>query len=103
MDYSLGDHSFPETFGLFMSTTNSGLQSGDGVHSESARDTLIQAFSAALLVPITSDLESAEYRRIPQWDSVAHMRLVAEIEMAFDIMLDTDDVVGMSSFRKAAE
>jgi acyl carrier protein len=70
---------------------------------QQARETLIRAFAAALSVPESPDLESAEYRRIPQWDSVAHMRLVAEIEMAFEIMLDTDDVIGMNSFRKAAE
>ena len=32
------------------------------------------------------------------WDSVAHMALVASIEIEFDIMLDTEDVIGMSSF-----
>jgi hypothetical protein len=31
------------------------------------------------------------------------MRLVAEIESAFDIMLDTEDVIGMSSFGAAKE
>jgi acyl carrier protein len=67
------------------------------------REKLIKTFAAALLVPETPDLASAEYRRIPQWDSVAHMRLIAEIEMAFDIMLDTQDVIGMSSFQKAEE
>jgi acyl carrier protein len=37
------------------------------------------------------------------WDSLAHMVLVANIEREFDIMLDTDDVVGMSGFSKAKE
>jgi acyl carrier protein len=37
----------------------------------------------------------------PGWDSVAHMALVAAIERAFDIMLETDDVIGMSSFAVA--
>lgn len=44
-----------------------------------------------------------EYRSIPQWDSVAHMQLVAEIEDAYDIMLDIDDVIGMSSFEVSKE
>ena len=38
-----------------------------------------------------------------QWDSVAHMQLVNAIELAFDIMLDTDDVIAMSSYQKARE
>ena len=66
-------------------------------------DTLIGVFASALCVPESPALESAEYRGIPQWDSVAHMRLVAAIETAFDIMLDTEDVIGMSSFRKAMD
>jgi hypothetical protein len=66
-------------------------------------ETLVQAFASALCVPASAGLESAEYRGIAQWDSLAHMRLVAEIETAFDIMLDTEDVIGMSSFRKAVE
>lgn len=43
------------------------------------------------------------YNAIPEWDSVGHMALVAEIDDEFDIMLDTDDVIDMSSFRKAKE
>ncbi|MGP8201774.1 MAG: acyl carrier protein [Limisphaerales bacterium] len=35
------------------------------------------------------------------WDSVGHMALVAAIERKFDLMLETDDVIGMSSFAKA--
>ena len=37
------------------------------------------------------------------WDSLAHMVLVANIERTFDIMLDTEDVIGMSGFARAKE
>jgi acyl carrier protein len=37
------------------------------------------------------------------WDSVGHLVLIAAIEEAFDIMLDTEDVISMSSFLKAKE
>ena len=50
-----------------------------------------------------TDWANLKYRSIPEWDSVAHMQLVAEIEDAFDIMLETDDVIGMSSFEVAKE
>lgn len=43
------------------------------------------------------------YQEIPAWDSVGHMTLVAAIEDTFDIMLDTDDIIDMSSFDKAKE
>ncbi|MCC7053589.1 MAG: acyl carrier protein [Gemmatimonadaceae bacterium] len=66
-------------------------------------DTLKTAFATALGLPPTTEFESLEYRKIPEWDSVAHMALVMEIETAFDIMLPTDDVIGLSSFAKAQE
>ena len=37
------------------------------------------------------------------WDSVGHMALVASIETTFDIMMDTNDVIDMSSFKKCRE
>ncbi|MHB8580335.1 MAG: acyl carrier protein [Ignavibacteriaceae bacterium] len=37
------------------------------------------------------------------WDSIAHLALVASLEMEFDIMLSSDDVIDMSSFKKAKE
>ena len=69
----------------------------------STEQKLIQAFAFGLGVPVSSAVPTFEYRKIPQWDSMAHMQLVAEIEMAFDIMLDTEEVLGLSSFTKAVE
>jgi acyl carrier protein len=34
---------------------------------------------------------------------VAHMALVVELESEFDVMLDTDDILAMSSVAKARE
>jgi len=64
---------------------------------------LQQAFVDALDVPHDVDWEALAYRGIEQWDSVAHMRLVAEIEDVFDIMIEVDDVIDMSSYRKVTE
>ncbi len=44
-----------------------------------------------------------EYQSIPEWDSVGHMSLVACIEDAFEIMMDTDDIVDFSSYDKGIE
>lgn len=49
---------------------------------------------------VTDDLT---YQSIKQWDSIGHMALIAAIESAFDIMMDTDDIIDMSSFAKAKE
>jgi len=48
-------------------------------------------------------LAALEYQAIPQWDSVGHMTLMAALEDAFDIMLDTDDIIDFSSFEKGKE
>jgi acyl carrier protein len=61
------------------------------------------AFRGALSLPDDYDVDLLEYRGIEKWDSLAHMSLVAEIEDAFDVMIDTDDVIDMSSFTKARE
>ena len=64
-----------------------------------AEDTLKAAFAEGLGLPLDLlNWTSLAYRSIPEWDSVAHMQVVAEIEDAFDIMLEIDDVIGMSSF-----
>ncbi len=48
-------------------------------------------------------LGGLEYQQIPSWDSVGHMGLVAAIEDAFDIMMDTDDIIDLSSYEKGKE
>lgn len=60
------------------------------------------AFVEALEVN-EADVEGLEYQAIPQWDSVGHMGLVAAIEDAFDIMMDTDDIIDLNSFNKGIE
>ena len=44
-----------------------------------------------------------QYTGISAWDSVGHMELVAVIEDAFDIMMDTDDIIDLSSYEKGME
>lgn len=53
---------------------------------------------------ITEDkLAGLNYQGVELWDSVGHMTLVAALEDAFDIMLDTDDIIDLSSFEKGKE
>ena len=48
-------------------------------------------------------LATLEYQSIDDWDSVGHMSLIAALEDAFDIMMDTDDIIDFSSFEKGKE
>lgn len=48
-------------------------------------------------------LSGLKYQGIEAWDSVGHMALVSAIEDAFDIMMDTDDIIDFSSYEKGKE
>lgn len=48
-------------------------------------------------------VDSLEYNTLPEWDSIAHMRLIVAIEDKYDIMIDTDDVIDMSTFKLAGD
>ena len=50
-----------------------------------------------------NQLTGLEYQAIPAWDSVGHMGLIAALEDAFDIMMDTDDIIDFSSYEKGKE
>ncbi len=53
---------------------------------------------------ITEDqLAGLQYQGVELWDSVGHMSLVAALEDEFDIMIDTDDIIDLSSFEKGKE
>lgn len=57
----------------------------------------------ALLIEPARVTDDLRYNSIPEWDSVAHMALVADLEDAYGVMLETDDIVGMSSVAKIRE
>ena len=53
---------------------------------------------------VTEDqLATLKYQGVELWDSVGHMTLVAALEDAFDIMMDTDDIIDLSSYEKGKE
>ena len=64
---------------------------------------LHDCFRQALALPVGTAIEGLAYQDHPSWDSVAHMRLIAAIETAFDLMLDTDEILEMSSYDKTVE
>ena len=47
--------------------------------------------------------DALEYNSIPEWDSIAHMGLISELEDQFKITLETDDIIDFSSFLKGKE
>jgi acyl carrier protein len=64
---------------------------------------LNKAFSTALNINLASVSDGLAYQSIPEWDSISHMVLVSELEETFNVSLDTDDVIDLSSLLKAKE
>ena len=67
------------------------------------QEKLVAVFVDALGISAEDVHDELTYNTIKEWDSTAHMILVAEMEDRFDIMLDTDDIIDMSSVCKAKE
>ena len=47
--------------------------------------------------------KNLEYNTIDEWDSIGHMGLMSALEDAFDIMLETEDIIEFSSYEKGKE
>ena len=48
-------------------------------------------------------IRDSKYGESDQWDSVGHMTLLAALADAFDIMVDMDDSIDLSSVEKGKE
>lgn len=66
------------------------------------KEKYVEAFVEALEVE-KEQVENLKYQEITAWDSVGHMALIAAIEDAFDIMMDTDDIIDFSSYEAGIE
>ncbi|HEX8015772.1 MAG TPA: acyl carrier protein [Flavobacterium sp.] len=64
---------------------------------------LKQAFSEGLSISIDDVHEDLSYLEIVEWDSMSHLFLVKEIENSFDIVVGTEDILEMNSFKNIKE
>jgi acyl carrier protein len=62
-----------------------------------------EAFRESLDLPEDVDVTSLTYRGHPNWSSLGHMALVAALEDRFDVMLDSEDILEMSSYGKVVQ
>ena len=62
-----------------------------------------EAFKEALEIDDSALNDELAFDSIPEWDSVGHMRLMASIEDAFDIMFETEDIMDFGTFGKGKE
>jgi acyl carrier protein len=67
------------------------------------QEKLKKIFAEVLNIPINKVTDNLKYGSLPEWSSITHMALIAALDLKFDIMIDTEDVIDMSSFKKAKE
>ena len=48
-------------------------------------------------------IKDAKFKDTEHWDSVGHMTLVSNLEDAFDILLETEDLMSITSYDKGLE
>ena len=62
-----------------------------------------QAFLTAFDVDNGTLGPDLKYETIPEWDSIGHMGLIAELEDSFEISMEMDDIIDFSSYEKGME
>ena len=62
-----------------------------------------QVFMESFSVSSDQLNENLVYQSVPQWDSIGHMGMIAALEEAFDIMMETDDIIDFGSYNKGVE
>jgi acyl carrier protein len=66
-------------------------------------DRVLGVFRSAMDIEGDIDTDLLAYREFGKWTSLAHMMLIAALEDEFDVMLETEDILAMSTFDKAVE
>jgi len=64
---------------------------------------LRDAFCEVLSLRADQITDETSYETTKSWDSIAHMALIATIDSIFDLTMDTDDLIEMSSYGKAKD
>ena len=62
-----------------------------------------QAFIESFSISESALDDNLIYNSIPEWDSVGHMGMIAELEDIFEIMMEMDDIIDFSSYKKGFE
>ena len=62
-----------------------------------------EVFKASLKLDQEQLNDDLTYNSVAAWDSVGHMAMMAALEGEFDIMMDPDDIIDFSSYKKGFE
>ena len=67
------------------------------------KDNYDQVFIETFSVDKNELNDKLEYNTIEAWDSIGHMQMIAELEDAFEIEFEMDDIIDFSSYNKGFE
>lgn len=62
------------------------------------KEKYVEAFTNSLGIEKEEVVKDLKYQSVPEWDSVGHMELVAELEDTFNISMETDDIIEFDSY-----
>ncbi len=57
-----------------------------------------QVFMRVLGVGEAALNDAFTFKDVPQWDSVAHLSLISELEETFDVMFESEDILHYGSY-----
>lgn len=55
-------------------------------------------FCRILNVNVSDLNENFTFKDVPQWDSVAHLSLISELEETFDVFFESEDILHYGSY-----
>ncbi len=62
-----------------------------------------EVFCKVLGVTEASLNERFTFKDVPQWDSVAHLSLISELEETFDVFFESEDILHFGSYLNGIE
>ena len=57
-----------------------------------------EIFCRVLNVPESVLNEAFTFKEVPQWDSVAHLSLISDLEDEFDVLFEAEDILHYGSY-----
>ena len=67
------------------------------------RQKYIEAFKTIFEVSEDKLDNSFNFKDVEEWDSLRHMTLISELEDAFDVMFETEDILHFGGFMNGIE
>jgi len=69
----------------------------------SEEDIIKSIFGEVIGIDESEVNDSIAYNSCEQWDSLLHLELINELEDAFDVEFEIDDIIAMETFGKVKE